>query len=230
MSLRALCDSAKSRVLFVTAAPKEAASVASAFGKPAPDPWQRVELAAWADLIATGVGKSNAAGATARHLDPARHRHVLNVGIAGVLPGSGLRLLETVAGIRSVFADEGVLSPEGYSSMSARGFPPLSTSEGDGVTSDGQLLAALGIPHVQAIATVSTCSGTNALAREIVTRTGAEVEAMEGAAVGLVASRLGVGFAEVRVISNTTGDRGSQQWDLPGALAALREWVARAGE
>jgi futalosine hydrolase len=98
------------------------------------------------------------------------------------------------------------------------------------VTSDGQLLAALGIPHVQAIATVSTCSGTNALAREIVTRTGAEVEAMEGAAVGLVASRLGVGFAEVRVISNTTGDRGSQQWDLPGALAALREWVVRAGE
>ncbi len=230
MSLRALCDSARSRVLFVTAAPKEAASVASAFGKPPPDPWHRIELAGWADLVATGVGKSNAAGATARHLDPARHRYVLNVGIAGVLPGSNLRLLETVAGVRSVFADEGILIPEGYSSMSMRGFPPLSPLEGDGVTSDSQLLTTLGVPPVQAIATVSTCSGTDALAREIVSRTGAEVEAMEGAAVGLVAKRLGVGFGEVRVISNTTGDRGAQRWDLAGALAALGAWVARTGE
>ena len=230
MSLRALCDSARSRVLFVTAAPKEAASVASAFGKPPPDPWHRIELAGWADLVATGVGKSNAAGATARHLDPARHRYVLNVGIAGVLPGSNLRLLETVVGVRSVFADEGILIPEGYSSMSMRGFPPLSPLEGDGVTSDSQLLTTLGIPPVPAIATVSTCSGTDALAREIVSRTGAEVEAMEGAAVGLVAKRLGVGFGEVRVISNTTGDRGAQRWDLAGALAALGAWVARTGE
>lgn len=230
MSLRALCASARSRVLFVTAAPKEAASVASAFGKPPPDPWHRIELAGWADLIATGVGKSNAAGATARHVDPARHRYVLNVGIAGVLPGSDLRLLETVAAVRSVFADEGVLSPEGYSSMSARGFPPISTSDGDGVAADPELTAVLGIPLVQVIATVSTCSGTNALAHEIVARTGAEVEAMEGAAVGLVARRLGLGFGEVRVISNTTGDRGAQRWDLGGALAALGAWVARTGE
>lgn len=230
MSLRALCDSARSRVLFVTAAPKEAASVASAFGKPPPDPWHRIELAGWADLVASGVGKSNAAGATARHLDPARHRYVLNVGIAGVLPGSGLRLLETVAGVRSIFADEGVLSPEGYSSMTVRGFPPLSTSEGDGVGAAPELLGALGVPTVQAIATVSTCSGTNALAHEIVARTGAEVEAMEGAAVGLVAGRLGVGFGEVRVMSNTTGDRGAQRWELEGALAALGAWVARTGE
>jgi nucleoside phosphorylase len=65
------------------------------------------------------------------------------------------------------------------------------------------------------------------LAHEIRVRTGALAEAMEGAAVGMVAARLGVAFAEVRVISNNTGDRGGQAWDLPGALAGLTRLIGR---
>lgn len=78
-------------------------------------------------------------------------------------------------------------------------------------------------PAVGRIATVSTCSGTDAAAGEVVRRTGAIVEAMEGAAVGLVAHRLGVRFGEVRVVSNTTGSRTRQVWDLRGALARLSD-------
>ena len=33
-------------------------------------------------------------------------------------------------------------------------------------------------------------------------------------------------FAEVRVISNTTGDRDRQRWDLDGALRRLSGWLA----
>ncbi|MFZ4575443.1 MAG: futalosine hydrolase [Phycisphaerales bacterium] len=227
MSLRELCSQSRCRILFVVAAPKEAAAIAIVFGQPAPGPWERTELAPWADLLATGVGKSNAAGATARLLDPSRHGYVLNAGIAGVLPGSKLPVGAVVSGERSVFGDEGVLDPSGFTPMSARGFPPGRPEEADGVSASEQLLTRAAAIRVRAIATVSTCSGTDALAAAIVARTGAEAEAMEGAAVGLVASRLSVGFAEVRVISNATGDNAGQTWDLAGALGALTGWAAR---
>lgn len=87
------------------------------------------------------------------------------------------------------------------------------------------MLGALG--SVGGIATVSTCSGTDDLAAEVARRTNGVAEAMEGAAVGHVAHRFGVPFGEVRVISNTTGNRGSQTWDLPGALARLSDVASR---
>jgi futalosine hydrolase len=46
---------------------------------------------------------------------------------------------------------------------------------------------------------------------------------MEGAAVVHAARRLKVPAIEIRTISNTTGDRTTQQWDISGALAALGE-------
>ena len=44
---------------------------------------------------------------------------------------------------------------------------------------------------------------------------------MEGAAVVHAARRLDVPAIEVRAISNTTGDRDRQQWDIAAALTAL---------
>jgi futalosine hydrolase len=82
------------------------------------------------------------------------------------------------------------------------------------------------------IATVATCSGTDEAAESIPRRTGALAEAMEGAAVVHAARRLGTPALEIRAISNTTGDRAEQVWDLDRALSALgvavRELVARA--
>ncbi|MCH7864601.1 MAG: futalosine hydrolase, partial [Proteobacteria bacterium] len=52
-------------------------------------------------------------------------------------------------------------------------------------------------------------------------RTGALCEAMEGAAVVHAARRKRVPGIELRSISNTTGDRSSQQWDLKRGLSAL---------
>jgi hypothetical protein len=47
---------------------------------------------------------------------------------------------------------------------------------------------------------------------------------MEGYACGLAARRIDpdARFAEVRVVSNTTGDRAAQRWDLDAALGRLR--------
>ena len=217
------------RVLLVIAAPLEARAVLDALG-PDADPGRDRDRVAWApaaltprlDLVVTGVGKASAAAGAARALDPDRHALALSLGVAGALPGSGLEPGETLAATRSVFADEGLLSGEGYTPVDALGFPPFPDG-GSGASPDPAALAILrGLAGAEgAVACVSTISGTDGLARAVAERTGARAEAMEGAAVAVAAARLGVPFAELRVISNTAGDRARQRWDLPAALGRL---------
>lgn len=183
------------------------------------------------DLVLTGIGKSNAAGAVARVFDAERHIGVLNLGIGGMLPGAeqaGVALGTVVNATASVFADEGIVTEKGFTDCAGMGFP-LGDFHGSAVPTDPRVASRIRstINISGRVATVSTCSGTDALALQAAERTGAIVEAMEGAAVGLVCHRLRVPFAEVRVVSNTTGDRERQQWDMKGAVSKL-ELVASA--
>lgn len=221
------------RVLIVVAAWNEAAALLRGLdpGAEPPGEWELFPVGDDLDLIVSGVGKANAAGATALVLDPGVYSAVLSVGIGGTLerddPEGQLGL--SIGASESVFADEGVAGPDGFRPLSALGFPPVPSGDGreagDGVAGDPVLLRALSglgvIDRTGVVATVSVCSGTDALAVGVGARTGAIVEAMEGAAVGLVAMRLGTPFAEVRVVSNTTGDRDIQVWDMGGAMAGL---------
>lgn len=295
------------RVLLVVAAPNEATPIAAgirdgaaAGGGVAPDggtaalgdgpgdgvaptvervgDWRRVALSSRFDLVVSGIGKANAAAATALALDPARHDAVISVGIGGLLPAlepGAARCTPPAApamgtawlAARSIFADEGFATPAGFVAAAEMGWPlgpfevrPAAPSGGlgpgdpragadaratggVGIVPDGALAAALAasVAGRALVATVSTCSGTDALAGEIAARAGRVaasdpsavapgwplIEAMEGAAVGAVAARLGVRFAEVRVLSNTTGDRPKQTWAIGAALAALRTLAAK---
>lgn len=194
-------------------------------------PWAVTRLAPGVEAILTGVGKANAAGGVAHVLEPARHAGVISLGLGGALPG-GPGLGRVVLGSASVFADEGVQTPEGFIDCRAMGFP-LVPGESDRIAPDGRWASRwLGlVDEVGVIATVSACSGTDALALEVRARTGAIIEAMEGAAVGLAVRAIDpeMPFAELRVVSNTTGDRGEQRWDLPGALGALSGVLGRLG-
>ncbi len=184
--------------------------------------WQSIRVGDGAEAVLTGVGKANAAGGVARVLDARRHAGVVSVGVGGCLPGVGLEIGSVVVGSASVFSDEGVATPTGFVAASTLGFDP--GVDGDEVEGDRQwvdALAGMGLGPVR-IATVSTCSGTDERARLISSRSRSSVEAMEGAAVGCVAARLGVGFCEIRAISNTTGDRDGQVWDLRLALDRLK--------
>jgi futalosine hydrolase len=216
------------RLLVVVASAGEARAVLRGFGNPEVGltSWVSLAVDARADLVLTGIGKANAAGAVARALDVSRHAAVVNLGIAGALPGGGLAIGDVLLGTASVFADEGAQTPSAFLDCDALGFPigdfphgavPCSLDTRDGF---GAALEKL-FPKRGAIATVSTCSGTDALARAIAERTSALAEGMEGAAAALVCHRVGVPFGEVRVISNTTGDRGSQVWDIPRAFSVL---------
>lgn len=193
-------------------------------GETLPDLWVMSSPHDRFDLIQTGVGKANAAGAVARALDAKRHRGVLSVGIAGALPGGPCALGDVVLATRSVFADEGVGTPDRFIPLSEMGFGCFPDGA-MGIDHDPAFLDALGpiSDHAGAIATVSWCSGDDACARGVATRTGAIAEAMEGAAAALAARRLAPGLStgELRVISNTTGDRDKQAWALQESLEKL---------
>ena len=210
-------------LLLAVAAESEARAVLNGLGRSdLPAPWTLGAAGDGVELVVTGVGKANAAGAVARVLDPARHGAVLSVGVAGTYGGPPIRSVVVATGC--AFADEGVATPDGFMDLNRLGFPPVAGLASMRFPVEHGLIEALrGIADaVGVIATVSTCSGTDGLAHEAAVRTGAIAESMEGAAVAHAAYRLGVPAGELRVISNTCGDRGRQVWDLKGALARLR--------
>lgn len=225
-----------SELVLIAAAEVEYQAIAKACGSLA-SPTGTTALGPGVTLHRVGVGKVNAAIGTSRVLLGGRTRSgvlVVSVGIGGALPaGEGFAhgLLEVVVAERSCYGDEGKVTPGGFVDCWAMGFPPgdfpASGVAGDAWLVGAELRGADWRAVRGAVATVSTCSGTDALAAEIVRRTGATVEAMEGAAVGQTVRAIGAGggeharFAELRVISNTTGDAGKQVWQIRPALERL---------
>jgi futalosine hydrolase len=208
------------RLLIVTAVQAEA----DAIGSPRPSE---------ATVIAGGIGRTNAAAATTEAILRARAERnpfdaVLSAGIAGALPGGSLTLGQAVVASACVYVEEGIVTARGFADMAGLGLA-LGDFESNVVPVDPQLLEALSAQFtIGPIATVATCSGTDAAAAEVVRRTGAIAEAMEGAAVVHASRRLNVPAIELRVISNTCGDRARQTWDITTALRNLGEAVARA--
>lgn len=177
-------------------------------------------------ILVSGIGRTNAAAATALAIE--RHGPfdaVISAGIAGMLPGSNLAIGDVVAANECIYAEEGVLTPDGFQDVGEMGFT-LGDFNGNRVPCDTLLIDAIRpIISIGPIATVATCSGTDQLAGQIAERTGAIAEAMEGAAVVHAARRLGVRAIEIRAISNSTGNRPGQTWNIAAALDALREAV-----
>jgi futalosine hydrolase len=176
-----------------------------------------------ATVIVGGIGRTNAAAATTEAI--LKHRGpidaVICAGVAGALPASNLSPGDCLVASSCIYHEEGIICPSGFASMAGLGFS-LGDFEGNAVPVDEQVLDALGaVFAIGPIATVATCSGTAAAAAEVQRRTGALAEAMEGAAVVHAARRLRVPAIELRAISNTTGDRSHQVWDLKRGLDAL---------
>jgi futalosine hydrolase len=169
---------------------------------------------------AVGVGPAAAAAGTARLLAAAPYRAVVSAGIAGGFPGQ-VAVGATVLGARSIAADLGAETPDGFVPIEDLGF---GTSVLD---SDAELLKALIVALPDAVVgdilTLSTVTGTAATARRLTLRHPAAVaEAMEGYGVASAAAGAGVPFAELRAISNPIGPRDRAAWRLPEALDALR--------
>jgi len=207
---------APDRILIVTAVEAEARAIG---------------LIPGAHTIVSGIGRTNAACAvTEALLGPDRYRAVICAGVAGILPGADLAVGDALAASACIYAEEGIVTTGGFSDVRGIGFP-LGDFPGNVVPVDEELLDCCArIAPIGPIATVATCSGTDDAARTVRSRTGAEAEAMEGAAAVHAARRLGHAAIELRVMSNRTGERSQQGWDLDAALSRLGTFVRAAAD
>jgi futalosine hydrolase len=164
-----------------------------------------------------GVGPAAAAAGTARLLAASRYRAVVSAGIAGGFPGRA-PVGATVLGTRSIAADLGVETPDGFLPIDELGFGS-SIVEADAALT--KALAAL-LPEaiVGDVLTLTTVTGTATTADRLAARfPQAVAEAMEGYGVAVAAA--GLPFAELRTISNPIGPRDRAAWRLGEAFAAL---------
>jgi futalosine hydrolase len=177
-------------------------------------------------LVRTGVGPVNAAFALTRFLSENDAGAVLNCGIGGVYNSSVFRPGEALCAESETYGDLGAASPKGFLDMRALGFPLI---DGPDPIYNRLTLDLFPAKRRAPFVTCTTCTGTDAVAHELVGRTGGVVESMEGAAIVHVARLMGVKVGEVRGISNVVGNRERSAWRIPEAAAAARasliEWI-----
>ncbi|PRQ07674.1 phosphorylase family protein [Enhygromyxa salina] len=176
-----------------------------------------------------GVGKIAATmSMTAALAGPAEQRPdaVLLFGVGGAYPERHLRrgleplaVLDACMVVTEFIADDGVLTPSGFLDLGHLELGEVGPIPCDaGLT--GKLSAVLGCPLV-AGSTVSTGAGSDAISQAYALRSGAQLETMEGAAVAAVCRQFEVPMAQLRIVSNQTGDRDKGGWNLEGALTRL---------
>lgn len=191
-------------------------------------------------LMHCGVGKANAAATATLLLEQNLPSLLIAIGCAGAYPDSSLAIGDLVLASEELYADEGVITGDGFRDFASLGFPLL---QENGATLPCRFpiptdLLASARPFIEQSArdagckllmgplvTVSTCSGTLAAGRDIARRTGGVAENMEGAAIAQICREYGVPFLEIRGIANRVENRDLATWDLPTASRNAQQAV-----
>jgi futalosine hydrolase len=185
-----------------------------------------------------GVGKVNAAAATAALIERHQPRLVINTGCAGAYPGSGLSIGDLVVASCEILGDEGALTSAGWLDLQQMGMPSLVTGQqqyyneiplsSHAAEKAMQLADYCGVALARGrFVTVSTCSGSLRRGKQLARRFGAVCESMEGAAVALVCQRYGIDCLEIRGISNHVEERNLANWDIGGAVENAQRLVLK---
>ncbi len=190
-------------------------------------------------LLVSGYDKVNVAHSLTCLLQAGCPRLVVQTGVAGAFPSSGLQVGDLAVAASDTYADLGVISPEGW--QSAEVFAePLAVVGGLArhntfPVDPGLVEAAARVfragpwsgetPHVMTgpFLTASQVTGTSAAAALLETRWGGIAESMEGAAAAHICGLYGVPFLEVRGISNLVVDRDRGSWKVEEAAALAAE-------
>lgn len=179
-------------------------------------------------IVRTGVGPVNAAHAVTLFLAQADARAIVVCGVGGAYPSSGLEVGDVVCAASECYGDLGATSPSGFLDMKALGFPVV---EEPTPLFNEIPMQVFPVERRVPFVTVSSCTGTDGIARELERRTAGAVESMEGAAIAHVAHLHGVPVGEVRGISNLVTNRDTTTWRLKQAAAAAQEavlsWIAQ---
>jgi futalosine hydrolase len=170
------------------------------------------------DSFLTGVGIPLALAQTLTTAARLRPKRILNFGIAGAYPGSGLQLGDIVIGLSELYGDVGFELPVPPS------FQHISRSEWGGFYHAPlplMLFAEFPHTHFGNGCTVNQCAGTEETGRLRETLFQAAFETMEGAAVAQAGQRLGIPVCEIRAISNFASTRDMRPENIQLALANL---------
>src|SRR3990172_3304158 len=76
---------------------------------------------------ASGIGKTNAAHAAALLIERHRPSLIINFGLGGAYPSSGLSTGDIAVATKEIYADEGVLLGDGFHTLETIGLPFFST-------------------------------------------------------------------------------------------------------
>ncbi|HBR21850.1 MAG TPA: futalosine hydrolase [Nitrospiraceae bacterium] len=191
--------------------------------------------------IISGIGKTNAAHAATLIIEKFSPAAVINFGIGGAYPSSGLRVGDIAIADREIYGDEGLLFRDGFHKADEIGIPllrkgrkkyfnefPLDKKLYKRAVNILRLMpdASNLTIKIGAFVSVSTVTGTDRRARELEKRFsassasggGAICENMEGAAVAHVCAMYEIPMLEIRGISNIVEDRNRDKWDIKTAV------------
>ncbi|MBI4687250.1 MAG: futalosine hydrolase [Nitrospirae bacterium] len=182
-------------------------------------------------LSNTGMGKTNAAHSITSLAENYQIRYVINFGIGGAYPNSGLGVGDLAVAEKEIYGDEGVVTSRGWEGIREIGIPLLEIGKKKYFNEfpfDKRLsrkaisLLNLVTRHSSLVTkvrsgnfiTVSTVSGTHKKALEIEKRFNAICENMEGAAIAHICAMYKIPMIELRGISNIVGVRDKRKWNL----------------
>ena len=139
---------------------------------------------------------------------------VINIGLAGAYPETGLELLDLCLAENEFFGDLGINISEKIEPLDGSFAPPAEFAL------DPQLLAVAGRSLERSgikyrtgnFVTVSAASGTVARGKYLQDKFTAICENMEGAAVARVCQNFALPCLEIRCVSNMVIDRDDQRW------------------
>lgn len=180
-----------------------------------------IRAAGGEESFLTGVGIPMALAQTLAVAGRLRPRRILNIGIAGAYPGSGLSIGDVVSGVSEVYGDIGMELADAQGFQHVRTMPwgmayaePLPLS----------IFPEFRARHTGRGCTVNSCTGTEATGQLRRSLNESEFETMEGAAVAQAGQILSIPVCEIRAISNMAARRDMRPENIQLALQNLRTY------
>lgn len=172
-------------------------------------------------LMNTGIGKVNAAHSATCVIENLAVEKIINFGVGGAYPDSGLGTGDIAIATKEIYGDEGVAGLQNWKGMQEIGIPLAQEGRKKYFNEFSAAPLSLGekiegSPKIKrgAFVTVSSTSGVRSRAVELEKRFKAICENMEGAAIAHVCTIYKIPFFEIRGISNVAGVRDKSTWNL----------------